>query len=217
MASNNLINEISTVSRFVKEQLQAYFTFRHIGPVITVYGSARFKEDNPHYQKAVELGTKLAKSGFAVMTGGGPGIMEAANKGAQLAGGISCGCSIKIAEERVQNKYLDKHVYFSNFFTRKVNLTKFSTGFIALAGGYGTLDELFEMATLIKTNKMKNFPIVLIGSDFWQPLVEYMASKLIENKTIYQSELECFYLTDSTDDAVAYIENFIAGDTDSAT
>lgn len=203
---NKLIADIIRVVKFSKEMLYGHIAFRNIGKTITVFGSARIPEEKQYYTVGVELGKELAKKGYAVMTGAGPGIMEAANKGAKIGGGKSYGCSIKIPNEQRSNTFLDKVVEFKYFFARKVILTRFSSGFIALPGGYGTLDELFEMATLVKTDRMKSFPIVLIGCDFWQPMLTYLEQKLITYGTISESELHCFYLTDSVPEAIEHIE-----------
>jgi uncharacterized protein (TIGR00730 family) len=203
---NELIADIIRVVKFSKELLYGHITFRNINRTITVFGSARIQDDNKYYEIGVDLGKELAKNNYAVMTGGGPGLMEAANKGAKLAGGKSYGCSIKIPNEQKSNTFLDKVMEFKYFFARKVILTRFSSGFVALPGGYGTLDELFEMATLVKTDRMKSFPIVLIGCDFWQPMLTYLKQKLVTHGTISDSELNCFYLTDSIEEAIKHIE-----------
>ena len=196
--------------RFVWEFINAFVVFSNIGPTITVYGSARLGENDRYYQTGVSVGSALAKAGYAVMTGGGPGIMEAANKGARLAGGSSYGASIVIPNEQRFNQYLDKHHAFKYFFTRKFALTRFSSGFIALPGGYGTLDEIFEMATLVKTEKIDHFPIVLIGVSFWKPMLDYLAEQYIPLGTLHEKELQCFYLTDSVDDAIDYIQKRVS-------
>ena len=158
---------------------------------------------------ALDVGKRLALNGVAVMTGGGPGIMEAANKGAKLVGGKSYGCSVIIPCEQRSNKFIDKSVVFKYFFTRKFMLARFSSAFIALPGGYGTMDEIFEMATLVKTEKISEFPIVLIGSEYWQPLLDYLKDTFVKHGTIHAEELECFYLTDSIDAALEYIETAV--------
>ena len=201
---------VITAVRFVTEFIYGFFVFRNVGPTITVYGSARFKPGNKYYDTAITIGKKLALRGIAVMTGGGPGIMEAANKGAKEVGGNSYGCRIDISTEKEQNKYLDKNIKFKYFFTRKFMLARFSMGFIALPGGFGTLDELFEMVTLVKTEKVAGFPIVLIGVDFWQPMIDTLEETFISNGTITPEELKSIFLTDSVDDALQYIEETFA-------
>jgi len=210
MKKNRMSRGIIVAAKFIKEFLHGCLAFRNIGPTITVYGSARFKPGQKYYDIAVELGKVLAKNGIAVMTGGGPGIMEAANKGAKLGGGKSYGCSIIIPCESRNNPYVDKGVTFKYFFARKFILSKFSSGFIALPGGYGTMDEIFEMATLVKTEKIPGFPIVLIGTEFWQPMIDYLDNTFVANGTIYKEELDCFYLTDSIDDALGYIKKTVS-------
>ncbi|MEE3003389.1 MAG: TIGR00730 family Rossman fold protein [Pseudomonadota bacterium] len=206
---NRISRGIIFALKFITEFLRGYLTFRNIGPTITVYGSARFKPGEKYYDMALAVGKKLALNGIAVMTGGGPGVMEAANKGAKLVGGKSYGCSVVIPCEQRSNKYVDKSVVFKYFFTRKFMLARFSSAFIALPGGYGTMDEIFEMATLVKTEKISEFPIVLIGSEYWQPLLDYLKNTFVKNGTIYAEELECFYLTDSIDSALEYIETAV--------
>src|SRR5262249_9523341 len=145
-----------------------------VGPCVTVFGSARFKEDHPYYELARTVGQRLAKLGFTVMTGAGPGIMEAANRGAKDVGGYSVGCNIVLPHEQKINAYLDRVVTFRHFYVRKVMLVKYSYAFAVLPGGLGTLDELFEAATLIQTGKIQNFPVVLFRKDYWQPLVDLL-------------------------------------------
>ena len=176
-----------------------------IGPCITVFGSARLEETNPYYQLAEETGERLAQVGFTVMTGGGPGIMEAANRGAKKAGGYSVGCNIKLPLEQKPNKYLDKWVEFEYFFIRKVMLLKYSYGFIIMPGGYGTYDEMFETLTLIQTKKILNFPIVLIGKDFWAPMLVFLKERAIRDGVISDSDLNLFFVTDSPEEAVQHV------------
>jgi len=170
-----------------------------------VFGSARFKEDHPYYAQAREVGRQLADAGFTVMTGGGPGIMEAANRGAKDAGGRSVGCNIELPKEQKPNPYLDTWVTFNHFFVRKVMLVKYSYAFVAMPGGFGTLDEIFETATLIQTGKIKDFPVVLIGVDYWSPLIAFMRSTLLANHTIGAKDLDELVVTDSIEMAVASI------------
>ena len=207
LRKNRLIADIIRVVKFSKELLYGHVAFRHAGRTITVFGSARILEGSKYYNIGVEVGKELANHGYAVMTGGGPGLMEAANRGAKLAGGHSYGCSIKIPNEQRSNTFLDKVMDFKYFFARKVILTRFSSGFIALPGGYGTLDELFEMVTLVKTDRMKSFPVVLIGKEFWQPMLNYLEQNLLSHATISKDELNYFYLTDSIDEAITYVQN----------
>lgn len=205
-----LFSAVSIALKSASEFLYGYFTFRNVGPLVTVYGSARFKPNDDYYKLGVEVGKKLALNGIGVMTGGGPGIMEAANKGAKEAGGGSYGCRISILTERSQNSYLDCNLKFKYFFTRKYMLARFSIGFIALPGGFGTMDELFEMLTLVCTEKIKRFPIVLIGVEYWKPLLEYLDNTFVKNGVITAEELKLIYLTDSIDEAINYIQSKFA-------
>jgi uncharacterized protein (TIGR00730 family) len=172
---------------------------------VTVFGSARFKDDHPYYVMARELGAKLAEAGFTVMTGGGPGIMEAANRGAQDANGYSVGCNITLPVEQKPNAYLDRWVECRYFFVRKMLLEKYSYAFVAMPGGIGTLDELFETSVLIQTGKMKEFPFVLMGKTFWAPLVNYLHEGLLAAGTIDAVDAERWIVTDSPAEAVEVI------------
>lgn len=174
-------------------------------PVVTVFGSARFTEEHPYYALARELGRALAENGFAVMTGAGPGIMEAANRGCKEAGGLSIGANIHLPHEQAVNPYVDRHVEFEHFFVRKVMLVKFSCAFVTMPGGYGTLDEIFETLTLMQTGKIDSFPLVLMGSGFWKPMIDFLTSTLVAEKTIAPCDAELLHITDSTDDVVRYI------------
>lgn len=174
-------------------------------PTVTVFGSARFKEGNPYYEMARELGKRLAQEGLAVMTGGGPGIMEAANRGAKEGGGLSVGCNIDLPFEQQPNPYLDIFLEFDNFFVRKVMLVKYSCAFVIMPGGFGTLDEAFETATLMQTGKIEDFPIVAMGTKFWRPLSTLMEESFLAEGTISADDAELFQLTDSIDEAVAII------------
>jgi uncharacterized protein (TIGR00730 family) len=172
---------------------------------VTVFGSARFTEDQPYYQLAREVGARLARAGFTVMTGGGPGIMEAANRGAKEAGGYSVGCNIELPHEQKPNPYLDRWITFRHFYVRKLMLIKYSYAFIALPGGFGTLDEIFETATLIQTGKIQDFPLVLMGRDYWQPLLDFFRGRLLAAKTIDPIDAERIPVTDSAEELVRSI------------
>ena len=176
-----------------------------VGPCVTVFGSARLGEDRPEYAMGRRVGAGLARAGFTVMTGGGGGLMEAANRGAKEAGGRSIGCNIELPHEQVPNTYLDLSVTFRHFFIRKVMLVKYSYGFVGLPGGFGTLDELFEAATLIQTGKIARFPIVLVGRGFWDPIIEALASELAPAGTIGAADLGSFQICDDSDEAVAQV------------
>jgi uncharacterized protein (TIGR00730 family) len=183
------------------EFVRGFRALHFVGPCVTVFGSARFKEDHRYYGLAREVGRELARAGFTVMTGGGPGIMEAANRGARETGGYSVGCNIELPAEQRPNQYLDRWVTFRHFFVRKVMLVKYSYAFIALPGGYGTLDEIFETVTLVQTGKIKEFPIVLVVRDFWEPLVEFLRTRPLAEGTIGPGDLERLTLTDSPAEA----------------
>jgi len=174
-------------------------------PVVTVFGSARFADDHRYYALARDLGKHLAEAGFAVMTGAGPGIMEAANRGCQEAGGLSVGANIHLPREQKPNPYLDKYVMFEHFFVRKVMLVKYSCAFVAMPGGFGTLDEVFETLTLMQTGKIDSFSVVCMGTKFWSELVDFLEKSAIPEKTITAEDLGLLYFTDDIEDAVAYI------------
>jgi uncharacterized protein (TIGR00730 family) len=176
-----------------------------LGPCVTVFGSARFEADHPYYELGREVGARLARRGFAVMTGGGPGIMEAANRGAREAGGRSIGCNIELPHEQRANPYVDHVITFRHFYVRKVMLVKYSYAFIALPGGFGTLDEVFEIATLVQTGKVKEFPIVLVGREYWQPLTGFVRNRLLVEGAIDPGDEQRLQVTDSPEEAVALV------------
>lgn len=186
--------------------IKGFRKFHFLGPCATVFGSARFTENHPYYSKAREMGSALANLGFTVMTGGGPGIMEAVNRGAKDAGGKSVGCNIVLNMEQKPNKYLDKWVSIDYFFVRKVLLTKYSFVFVVMPGGYGTLDEFFEALTLIQTNKVKNFPVVLFGTEYHKKLYEHLQFSLKE-RTISEADMKMFFFTDSIQESIQFIEH----------
>ncbi len=173
---------------------------------MTVFGSARFEEDHRYYRLAREMGQRIARAGYTVMTGGGPGIMEAANRGARDVGGHSAGCNIRLPQEQEPNPYLDRFVEFDHFFVRKVMLVRYSKAFVVMPGGFGTLDEIFETATLIQTGKIEDFPIVAIGSDYWGHLAEFAQRAMIHNETISPEDLDLVSITDSLDQAIEIIQ-----------
>ncbi|HEX7215894.1 MAG TPA: TIGR00730 family Rossman fold protein [Methylomirabilota bacterium] len=187
------------------EFMRGFRALHFVGPCVTVFGSARFKADHPYYDLGRELGARLARAGFTVMTGGGPGIMEAANRGAREAGGRSIGCNVELPHEQQPNPYLDRWITFRHFYVRKVMLVKYSYAFIALPGGFGTLDEMFEIATLVQTGKVREFPIVLVGRDFWAPLTAFVRNRLLVEGTIDPGDEQRLQLTDSPAEAVEWV------------
>ena len=197
--------ELARTIRIFFEILHGLRTFHFVGPCVTVFGSARFLPDHPYYALGQEVGYRLARAGFTVMTGGGPGIMEAANRGAKEAGGLSIGCNIELPLEQKPNAYLDKWVTFKHFYVRKLMLIKYSYAFIALPGGFGTLDEIFETATLIQTGKIQQFPLVLIWRDYWHPFLDFLRSRLIAERTIDPADYNHLTVTDSPEEAVTSI------------
>ena len=197
---------LQAVSVF-REMIGGFRTLHFVGPCVTVFGSARTPEGSPYYRLGMEVGGALADAGFTVMTGGGPGVMEAANRGAKEAGGRSVGCTIRIDTEEEANAYLDTRKEFKYFFVRKVMLVKYSYGFIVMPGGYGTLDEVFETATLVQTNKIADFPIVLMGTDFWQPMLGFMEETLVAQNMIDPEDFTAITVTDDAHEAVSLIRD----------
>jgi len=198
-------HELRRAWRIFLEFVRGFRAFAFLGPCVTVFGSARFKEDERYYQLARDLGRRLAGAGFTVMTGGGPGIMEAANRGAQEAGGRSVGCNITLPQEQKPNPYLDNWIELRYFFVRKVMLVKYSYAFVAMPGGYGTMDEIFETVTLIQTGKIKDFPLILMGVDYWQPLLQFLYGKMVRAGTIARGDFDRITLTDSPEEAMRLI------------
>jgi uncharacterized protein (TIGR00730 family) len=196
--------ELKSAFRIFFEVLHGLRSLHFLGPCVTVFGSARFPEDNAHYGLAREMGRRIARAGFTVMTGGGPGIMEAANRGARDVGGRSVGCNIELPHEQEHNAYLDRWVTFRYFFVRKMMLLKYSYAFVVLPGGFGTMDEVFETTTLIQTGKIKHFPVVLMGVEYWSNLRELLERMVVE-KTIDQADLDRLVFTDSPDVAMETI------------
>jgi uncharacterized protein (TIGR00730 family) len=185
--------------------LKGFRALHFVGPCVTVFGSARFREDHVYYRMAHEVGARLVEAGFTVMTGGGPGIMEAANRGAKEAGGTSVGCNIQLPQEQKPNPYLDHWVTFKHFYVRKVMLVKYSYAFVAMPGGFGTMDELFEVATLVQTGKVRDFPVVLMGTDYWKPMIDFLRDRMLAEQTIDAVDLHRLQLTDSPEEAVRWV------------
>ncbi len=202
--------ELRRAIRIFFEFIRGFRRLHFVGPCVTVFGSARFKEDHPWYALARDVGGRLARAGFTVMTGGGPGIMEAANRGAREAGGRSIGCNIELPVEQKPNPYLDSWITFRYFFVRKVMLVKYSYAFIAMPGGFGTLDEVFETATLIQTHKIHDFPLVLMGRDYWQPLLDFLG-RLAQDGAIDPEDCRRILVTDSAEEAVKSVMDVALG------
>jgi uncharacterized protein (TIGR00730 family) len=205
-------NDSWSIFKIMAEFVEAYDKMAKAGPCVAVFGSARTKSDHPHYLQAVEIGEKLARAGYGVITGGGPGIMEAGNKGAKQGGGVSVGLNIDLPFEQFHNQYIDRDHYleFDYFFVRKVVFVKYSQAFVILPGGFGTLDELFEAMTLVQTKKIARRPIVLLGKAFWSGIFDWVVETQLKEAYISEADLSLFKITDSTDEALQFIEDFFS-------
>ena len=209
-------NEIKTndswaIFKIMGEFVNGYEKLSRIGPCVSIFGSARTTPDNKYYQLAEEVAAKIVDHGYGVITGGGPGIMEAGNKGAHLAGGTSVGLNIDLPFEQHDNPYIDpdKSLDFDYFFVRKVMFVKYSQGFVVMPGGFGTLDELFEAITLIQTNKIEKFPIILVGTEFWGGLLDWIKNTLLERfNNICSKDLDLVHLVDSPDEVIDILDAF---------
>ena len=213
--NNNYFEHISSgdswrMFRIMAEFVDGFDTMSAIErPAVTVYGSARTKEEHPDYQKARAIAHKLAETGYPIVTGGGPGIMEAANRGASEAGGISIGINIDIPHEQYVNKYINLPLDFRYFFVRKVMFMKYSMAFICMPGGFGSMDELFESLTLIQTHKVKPFPIILVGSSFWSGLLDWLKTQLLATGKISEKDLALIEVMDDVDEIVQHISRTV--------
>jgi len=209
-------NEIKTndswaIFKIMGEFVNGYEKLSKIGPCVSIFGSARTKPDHKYYKLAEEVATKIVAHGYGVITGGGPGIMEAGNKGAHIAGGTSVGLNIDLPFEQHDNPYIDndKSLDFDYFFVRKVMFVKYSQGFVVMPGGFGTLDELFEAITLIQTNKIEKFPIILVGTDFWGGLMEWIKTTLLEaNNNVSAKDLDLIHVVDNADEVIDILDQF---------
>ena len=202
------IHEFTWILKIAREFINAVRMLHFAGPCVTVFGSARFDEFHPYYLAAEEFGKRIAQLGLTTMTGGGPGIMEAANKGAFKAGGSSIGCNIKLPFEQKANPWVNATITFDHFFARKVILVKYSYAFIIMPGGFGTMDEFFETLTLVQTKSITQFPIVLFGKEYYKPLMDYMHF-MVKQKTIAADDLKLVLLTDDIDHAMLHIKTYI--------
>ena len=198
--------DLESAVKIFLEFLRGFESFDFDQPCVTVFGSARFSEGHEYYRLAQDMGAALAELGYAVMTGGGPGLMEAANRGAREAGGLSLGCNIRLPREQMPNPYLDKFIEFEHFFVRKVMMVKYSSAFVVLPGGFGTLDEAFEVATLIQTGKLERFPIVGMGGDFWTQLRKFARETMLEQGVISEEDIAFVHPVETIDEALQYIQ-----------
>ena len=197
------------VLRIMGEFVEGFDSLVGTGPAVTIFGSARVREGDPSYSAAVEPARLLAQEGFAIITGGGPGLMEAANKGAREGGGASIGCTIELPFESGANKYVDLDIRFRYFFVRKTMFVKYSQAFVIFPGGFGTLDELFEALTLIQSGKVRDFPVVLFGSEYWKGLLSWIEGPMATSGKISPEDLRLLYTTDSPEEVVGYVvDNF---------
>jgi uncharacterized protein (TIGR00730 family) len=205
-------NDSWSIFKIMAEFVEAYDKMAKAGPCVAIFGSARTKENHPFYQKAVELGERLAKVGYGVITGGGPGIMEAGNKGAKQGGGVSVGLNIDLPFEQFHNQYIDRDHFleFDYFFVRKVIFVKYSQAFVIMPGGFGTLDEFFEAVTLIQTKKIARRPIVLFGVTYWKGLFDWIEQTMLAEHYISETDLSLFKITDDIDEAVQFIDDFFS-------
>ena len=205
-------NDSWSIFKIMAEFVEAYDKMAKAGPCVAIFGSARNQPEHPHYLQAVEIGEKLARAGYGVITGGGPGIMEAGNKGAKQGEGVSVGLNIDLPFEQFHNIYIDRDHYleFDYFFVRKVIFVKYSQAFVIMPGGFGTLDELFEAMTLVQTRKIAKRPIVLLGTAYWSGLFDWVRNVQLKEGYISESDLSLFKITDSTDEALQFIDDFFS-------
>ncbi len=193
------------VFRIMAELVEGFEALNNIGPAVTVFGSARLKPGSPYYNKCLKVSEHLAKDGFAVISGGGPGIMEAANKGAQNANGTSIGLNIELPMEQTSNNFQDVHVDFRYFFVRKLMFVKYAVAYVIFPGGFGTMDELFEALTLIQTKKIRSFPVVLVGKDYWQGMIDWMKNSLLDMGAINAEDIDLMHIVDEPEEVCAII------------
>lgn len=198
------------IFKIMAEFVDGFEALAKIGPCISIFGSARTKPGQPYYELAVNISRRLAEEGFGIISGGGPGVMEAANKGAQLGNGKSVGLNIELPFEQHTNPFIDRdaNLHFEYFFVRKVMFTKYSQGFVMMPGGFGTMDEFFEVATLIQTGKMLQVPLILVGSSYWGGLIEWMKETMLKQNTISASDLDLLKIADTPDEVAEHILNF---------
>jgi len=195
------------VFRIMAELVEGFEALNNIGPAVTIFGSARLQPGSPYYNKCLKVAEKLARDGFAVISGGGPGIMEAANKGAQNANGLSVGLNIELPMEQTPNSFQDVRVEFRYFFVRKLMFVKYAVGYVIFPGGFGTMDELFEALTLIQTKKIRGFPVVLVGRDYWGGLLDWLRNTMLAAGNIKPEDLDLMHVVDEPEEACAVISN----------
>jgi hypothetical protein len=203
--------DLASAVRFFLEFLKAFESFEATQPCVTVFGSSRFGEEHPYYALAREIGAALARDGYAVMTGGGSGIMEAANRGAKEAGGLSLGCNIHLPREQKPNRYLDRFIEFEHFFARKVMLVKYSSAFVVMPGGLGTLDETLEIATLMQTGKLGHFPLIAVGREFWDPFFSFLRESMVRHGTIDEDEIGVIHRAETAAEVVRLVREGNSG------
>jgi uncharacterized protein (TIGR00730 family) len=203
-------NDSWAIFKIMGEFVNGYEKMSRIGPCVSIFGSARTKPDHKYYKLAQSIAKRITESGYGVITGGGPGIMEASNKGAHLAGGTSVGLNITLPFEQHDNPYIDpdKSIDFDYFFVRKVMFVKYSQGFVVMPGGFGTLDEFFEALTLIQTKKIDQFPLILVGRSFWSGLMQWVKNTLLEEGNISPEDLDLVHVVDTEDEVLAILNNF---------
>jgi uncharacterized protein (TIGR00730 family) len=195
-----------SVFKIMGEFVEGFETLRDVWPSVSIFGGARVRRGSPYYQSSIQLAETLSRRGYSIITGGGPGVMEAANRGAQAGDGASVGLSIKLPHEQGTNEFADTVVNFNYFFARKVMFVKYACGIVGMPGGFGTLDEIFEALTLVQTRKIKNVPVVLFGREFWSGLVDWMETRLIDEKMILRRDLGLFRVTDDPEEAAEIID-----------
>ncbi|MDO8848786.1 MAG: TIGR00730 family Rossman fold protein [Coriobacteriia bacterium] len=197
--------DVEGAVRIFLEILRGFEFMQVDRPCVTVFGSARFREGHKYYEQAREMGRALGEAGFCVMTGGGPGVMEAANRGCKEAGGLSIGANIHLPAEQNPNPYIDRFMEFEHFFVRKVIMVKYSSAFVVCPGGFGTLDEIFETLVLMQTDKIDDFPVIALGADFWGPMIDFFQSRMVAEGTITPADIDLIRITDSIDEAMVQI------------
>jgi len=203
------IDESWRIFRIMAEFVEAIETLSKVKRAVSIFGSSRTKPDDPYYQKAELLARLLAEKGFGVITGGGPGVMEAANKGAAAAGGQSVGMNIRLPFEQKPNPYANISIDYKYFFTRKVMFVKYAMAYVVLPGGFGTMDELFEALTLIQTKRIKSFPVILMGSEYWKGLFDWLRKTMLHDNKISPADLELFQIIDDPEEAVRHIQKYV--------